>query len=70
MLLLVTVARLRTTIQESFFTMLAASPSSLSRVVPVLTVFIINAVLPAYTIEVTTASSRTTTTRVKLIVAA
>jgi hypothetical protein len=70
MLLLVTVARLRITIQESFFTMLAASPSSLSRVVPVLTVFIINAVLPAYTIEVTTASSRTTTTRVKLIVAA
>ena len=57
MLLPVTIARLRTTIQENSFTTLAASSSSLSRVVPVLTMFIINAVLPAYTIEVITASS-------------
>jgi len=61
MLLPVTVARLRTTIQENSFTTLATSPSSLSKVVPVLTVFIINAVLPTYTIEVITASSRTIT---------
>jgi len=47
--------------------MLDASLSSLSKVVPTLTMFIINTVLPAYTIEATTASSRTTTTRIRLI---
>ena len=70
MLLPATVARLRTIVQASSFTTLATSPSSLSRVVPVLTVFTINTVLAAYTIEVTTASSCTTTTRVRLTVAA
>jgi hypothetical protein len=44
-----------------------ASLSSLSRVVPALTISIINIVLPAYTIKATTASSRTTTTRIRLI---
>jgi hypothetical protein len=62
MLMLIAVARLRITIQENSFTTLVASPSSLSRVVLILTVFIINAVLPAYTIKVITASSYTTTT--------
>jgi len=49
--------------------MLATSSSFLSRVVPVLTMFIINAVLLTYTIKVITISSCTTTTRVKLIIA-
>jgi hypothetical protein len=43
--------------------MLAASPSSFSRAVPVLNVFVINTVLLAYTTEVTI-------TRLRLIVAA
>jgi hypothetical protein len=50
--------------------MLAASPSSFSRAVPVLNVFVINTVLLAYTTEVTTASSCVTITRLRLIVAA
>jgi hypothetical protein len=67
MLLPATVARLRTTIQESSFTMLDASLSSLGGVVPALTVSMMNTVLPAHTMEATTASSRTTTTRIRSI---
>jgi hypothetical protein len=47
--------------------MLDASFSSFSKVVLTLTMFIINTVLPAYTIKAITTSSCIITTRIRLI---